>query len=860
MAKTNRLLTNFSGGEVSPRLRGRNDLELYNNVAERIQNFIVETQGPMRFRGGSVYVNHTRSNNIAHLIPFQFNDEQSYKLEFTENYIRIFKDSGTVLETAKTITGITQANPGVITSNAHGYSDGDEIFISSVVGMTELNSQYYLIDNATINTYTLTDIDGNAIDTTNFTAYVSGGSSFRVYEISSPYLERHLRELKFTQNADTMYITHNNYEPRKLTRTSDTSWSLTTFTRTSDPFLDKKTITGITQANPGVVTSASHGYSDGDQIIIEDVGGMTEINGVPVIVAGATTNTFELTDIDGNDIDTTGFTAYTSGGYASDQNLLPLAVGFYESRLFYSRSDSYPERIWGSMAPDSAGVPRFDSFTTGTSDDDAVIFTLAPVNGKVDSVQWISGNTKYLAAGTFGGVTKITGGRDDEPITPSGIKSNPIDSHGCANIMPIPLGNIILYVQLGGLVIRSLEYNALFDGYEAVDRVLVADHITESGIVQLAFSNGRPDIMWAVRNDGELLGLTFKSKEDVSGWHRHILGGTDAKVLSVGVIPQSNNYDQTWVVVERTINSVTRRYVEYITSELDFPEDIEYYIDQTTETNDNTKFLNAMFEAQKKYIHVDSALSYNGADYTSTVGATVTPASISGTAVTFTSDVDIFLSGSVGNQIWKKRTDSDDIGIEVTGRAEITAFTDVKNVTCNIIQNFDSVTAISPGQWYLTAGALSGLDHLEGETVKVVTDGSVHPDETVVDGAITLDYEASVVHVGLGYTGLFKSMLLELGGVSGPGYTKIKNIYEVYFMFLNTLGAKFGLSLYEMEQLVFRTSASIGSRPQPLFSGVKQLRYPDNWRREKYLYVAQEFALPCVVQFLDLYGEVSDEG
>ena len=858
MTQVNSILTNFAAGELSPRLRGRSDLKLYYTGLEHCRNFVVETQGPARFRNGTVYVNHTKSNNIAALFRFQFNDIQSYMLEFTNKNIRFFRDGGSILESSKTITAITTADPGVVTSASHGYSNGDEVYISGVVGMTELNGKYFTVASVAANTFELTDVDGADVDASGYTAYASGGTVSAIAEITSPYLERHLFELKVAQNADTMYIVHPHYEPRKLTRSGHASWTLAIFDRTADPFLSKKVISGITKADPGVVTSAAHGYSDGDVVIIEQVVGMTEVNGGIFTVANKDANTFELTDIDGTDVDTSGYTTYDSAGYASDQDLLPGAISFYESRLMYARSDDTPERFWGSRGPTSAGVPRFDDFTTGADDDHAVIFTLAPVNGKVDSIQWLAGNTEYLAMGTYGGVTKVTGSGTDEPITPGSIKTSPIDSHGCANIMPIPYGNVILYAQLGGLIIRSLEYSVMDDGYSATDRTLVADHMTESGVKQLAFADGRPDIMWAVLNDGVLIGLTFKAKEDVSGWHRHIFGGTGVKVLSVGVIPQALKYDRTWVVIERTINGSTRRYVEYIADEVRFPEVIDYYTTQDTETTDETKYLNAMFEKQKEYIHVDSVLSYNGADYTSGVGATITPAALSGTGIQISSDVDIFTSGSVGNQIWKKLTDSDDEGIAVTGRFDITNYTDAKTVSGTLLKNFDSLTAMCPGEWYLTASSISGLEHLEGESVKVITDGGIHPDETVTSGAISLDYEASAVHIGLKYTGILQSMLLELGGVNGPAITKVKNIDRVYFKFLHTLGTQYGLSLYDMEKLVFRSMSSIGSRPQPLFSKVKAVDYPDKWEREKYVYVVQEYGLPCIVQFMDIYGEVVD--
>ncbi len=180
--------SNFASGELSPKVWGRFGLEIYKNGAERMQNFIAELQGSARFRTGTRYVNHTRLNQEAFLAPFQYNDEQSYVLEFTDGYIRFFKDEGAIVESAKTITGATQASPCRITAVAHGYEDGDEQFISGISsGMTQLNGKFYLIKNKTTDTFELTDVDGNNIDSTSYTEYTSSGESEKIYEITSPY-------------------------------------------------------------------------------------------------------------------------------------------------------------------------------------------------------------------------------------------------------------------------------------------------------------------------------------------------------------------------------------------------------------------------------------------------------------------------------------------------------------------------------------------------------------------------------------------------------------------------------------------------------------------------------------------------
>ena len=845
MAFADVIHTNLASGELAKKVRGRADLKIYQNGLERMENFIAETQGPARFRTGSRFVNHTRRNNSAALIPFQFNDSQSYILEFTNLFMRIFRNEGVIIDTADDIDGATKTNPVVVSSNTHSFSNGDEVFISGVVGMTELNNKYFIVASAIGGTsYELTDQDGVDVDGTGFTTYVSGGTAQQVVEVATPYLTADLFQLKFAQNADTMYMVHPSREIRKITRTGHATWTVSRFTRTADPFIT--VITGITKADPGVVTAAGHGLATGDVVQIEDVVGMTDVNGNQYTVTVIDVNTFSI-------VDTSGFGVYTSDGYVYDVNDMPGAVAFYEGRLFYGRTVNNPERFWGSRAPSTDGTPRYDDFTTGTEADHAVIFNIAPSTGKVDLIQWLAGNVNFLAMGTFGGISKATGSGQEEPITPNSVNVKPLEPIGCADINPIPQGNILIYVQRGGLVIRSLEFDLVTGSFNSVDRNLVSDDITVGGIIQIAFQNSRPDTLWAVRGDGTLLGLTFKSKEDVSGWHRHLLGGSGA-VTSVGVIPMPDSFDQVWLVVERTINSVTRRYIEFFEDEPEIPELIDFFTADANEASDRNTFENAMFEAQKQYIHVDSALSYNGTTPGADASAAVTPAAVTGTGVTFIADASIFAATDVGREIWKKAI----VGVG-EGRAEITAFVSATEVTCTIKKDFNNVTAMPAGSWYLTTASITGLDHLEGETIAVVTDGAVHSEQTVSSGAITLEFQASRVHVGLQFKGLLKKTNLEVGGVTGPAQTKPKNIEKIVIRFLNTLGARIGTDRYNLKALNFRSTAHKTNRPSPLFSGFADVYLPDGWSQEKNVYIEQISPLPCIVQFFDAYTDTTNE-
>lgn len=864
MAREEITKQNFAAGELSPLIKGRYELPLFQNGVERMENFIAQVEGPADYRTGSVFVNHTRRNRFAVLLPFQFNDEQAYLLEITsrsvdhstKGYIRFFKDNAPVLEDAVTISGATKADPVVVTtSSGHGYENGDEVFISGVAGMTELNGKYYIVSNKTSTTFELEDSDGNDIDGSGFTTYSSGGTCEKIVEVESPYQENHLRNLKITQNADTQYIVSRFYEPRKLTRTSLTSFTLSLFTRTQDPFLDKKTISGITKASPGVVTTSSgHGYENGDEVIIEDVTGMTEINGGVFKVANKTSTTFELQTLAGDDFDTSGFTTYSSGGYASDRELLPGAVGFYESRLFYGGYDANPEGLDGSRSPNtSTGAARYDDFTTGSNPDDAVTFTIPPQNQEVDQIRWIRGLTTIMGLGTFAGIQRATGSPSDEAIAADSISVRPMVPEGCRDISPVTLGKILVYLERNGLTVRSLELNPLTSDYDAVDRNLSARHITKGGVEQLAYEKGRPELLWGIRSDGVLLGLTFKSREDVSGWHRHTTDDGNDEFISIGIMPRPSSFDQRWVVVKRTINGNTRYYVEYFADAPDIPIPEDYFTGEANKSSDDATWRRAMFEAQKEYIHVDSSLSYDGSAEGTAAGAGVTPAATTGTGITFTASAAVFTSDMVGREIWKKSIDG--VG---TGRAEITGFTSSTEVTCTIIDTFDSTDQMAAGNWYLTTASISGLDHLEGETVKIVTDGGVHPDKTVSSGAVTLDYQTSMVHAGLGYTGILKSLKLEGGGTTGPAQAKHKSVKRVAIHFLNSLGPKYGASLYNLQQLLYRSSADITGRPPPLFTGIKVQKYSDSHSIEKNIFIKQDQPLPATVLLLEMFMETSN--
>lgn len=778
MTNVNTQYTNFTSGELSPKMYGRFDLQAYYNGVRRMENWYAQTQGAAEFRQGFKFIAETANNNKAFLYRFQFSDEQAYILEFTDKNVRIYKDRGVVL---------------------------------------------------------------------------SGGSEV---DVTTPWLESELFDLKFTQNATDLYVVHKNHRPRKLTRTSDTTWTISVHAPAGFALGDQFNaldITGITQADPAVLTySGSDIFSNGDRIKIEEVVGMTEVNGNIYVVANVNTgaNTFELNDEDGNTIDSTGFTAYSSGGKVFLVDNCPDAATFYENRLIYGGSTNAPETLFFSKSADP------DDFTIGTGATDGLQYTIS-VNSDVNKVEWLRGTEDFLLIGAFGDLLRASGGEGETAIDPNNISIKPTNTFGVADINPVSRNMSVLFVRQNTRALHSYQLEALSGRYKPKDENLLADHITSSGITDIAYQEGRPDIVWCTKNDGKLIGFTFEPEQEVSGWHRH---NTTGEFISVATVPTTGDFDDLYVCVKRNIDGTDKYYIEYLTDRTTFPVIEDFVTGEDNESADFAVYQRALFEAQKLYVHVDSALTFDGTTRGVDAGANLTIGAASGTSVTFTASASVFTSGDVGNEIRVKSTDGTRYGI-----AEITAYTSGTEVTCDILTDFDSTTAYPAGEWYITANTLSGLSHLEGETVTVIADGATHPSVEVSSGSITLDSEYSVAHVGFGYDGYIETMDLEGGGTNGTTQTKKKSVRKVGVRLFQSLGLKLGTSYYSLKARSDRGAIDLMDNPPPLFTGDEIVSIPDSvrrdavgWSREKRIIIKQDLPLPAIVQLLVPYFKVSN--
>lgn len=219
--------SSFNSGEWAPSLNARVDLQKYHSSAALLENFFVDYRGGASTRPGTRYILQCFKSNLAvRIVKFQISFTLGFILEFGDEYLRIFNNGVPVLEATKNITNATQADPCVLTINAHGWSVGDWIFVTGVLGMTQLNDRYFRIKAETANTVTLSTFDGHDINATGYSPYTSGGTAQRILTLESPYSSDEIFMLKFAQDVNQLIICHPDHRPYVLIFESPSTWTL----------------------------------------------------------------------------------------------------------------------------------------------------------------------------------------------------------------------------------------------------------------------------------------------------------------------------------------------------------------------------------------------------------------------------------------------------------------------------------------------------------------------------------------------------------------------------------------------------------------------------------------------------------
>lgn len=493
-------------------------------------------------------------------------------------------------------------------------------------------------------------------------------------------------------------------------------------------------------------------------------------------------------------------------GAWSDKRGYPGTIGLFQQRSIFGGSTHRPQLVWGSRTQD------YENMRTGILDTHAFIYELA--SGNQDFIKWLIGFSEIII-GTKGAEHKLGPPSKGQKLTSLNVSQDIQSTYGGSDIQPIVGNDVVLYWGRQRRKLWELIYSWDTEAYVSRDLALYAEDITEGGIVDMAYQQQPFPIVWSIRTDGNLLGMTFLRTHKVEGWHIH---PTDGNVESVAVIPSSGE-DEVWFSVQRTINSVTKRYIERMKP-------------------------HSWGTDQKDCFFVHSGLTFDG-----------------GAAVDIT---DIAVGGSpykvTVTATAHGRTDGEQVRIlDVEGMTEVNGkvFTVSDKLTDTFIlkdktnsiyitgENFTAYT--SGGTAQRVENVMTGLSHLEAEEVDILADGIPLPRETVSSGQITINEFANKVHVGIPYVPELMPMNIEIPLRSGTSLAKTKRVINATINFFKSAGCEFGTDEDNIDHISFMQTSDIMGEPTPLFTGDKEIAFSGGYDTFTNLYIRQVLPLPLTV-------------
>lgn len=841
---TNVIKYSFSAGEVSPTLYGRADLAKYQNGAAKAANFFVDYRGGLSSRPGSRFIGRARANaEVGRLIPFTFSTVQTYVLELGNLYFRVIRNGAYVTETPVTVTNITQANPAVLTtSGAHGMANGDDVFLTG--GQSRLAGRFYRIRNVTATTMELEDINGSAVNSIGAGVFSGAATVARIYTVTTPWPLAALRRLKSTQSADVLTITHPDYDARDITRTGHAAWTLTT--RTIGSSVTAPTGLAVTGTGTGTFYAVTvTALVDGEEsvaaarvVAAASVGGRLSISWTAV--AGATGYVvYKSTQGDAATVPVgtaMGYIANTTGTSFIDNNITPdfsrqapqntnpftgnppAASAYFQQRWVAGGSNNRPSTVFGSKP----GAFRNFDVSSPINEGDSYSFTLSSQD--VNAIKHFVPMPGGLLAFTTGGVWQLSGGGTNQALTATDVVANPQSYTGSSDVQPIITNYNVIYVQDTGSVVRELAYNLFTNIYSGTDITVYNNHLfqPEGTVVPLVSSANALEpfkLQLYVREDGQINALTYLKEQELTGWTPWTTQGKYIDVTSI----KENGLDAVYSIVRRFIAGAWRTSIE--------------------------RFAERSFEygAEDAWC-VDCGLRNNLTPVNS-----VCNASASSGLVTLTTPTNIFFPSDLGKVVRFGR-----------GIGTVTAFVSATEIKVTFVQPIADVIPITDvpyeqpaNSWYMDAPftTIFGLEHLEGQTVSVLADGSVAGFFTVNNGSITLQTPASKVCLGLQFICDGATLELDVGEPTIQG--KRKKISAATVKLYASRGMELGSSINTLDPNKERDLVTAG-RPIDLITGDIRMVLDPLWATQGQIFFRQREPLPLSVLAVVMEVEVGD--
>lgn len=708
MAELRTFQPSFTAGELSPALWARVDLAKYNSGLKTAINLFIHPHGGASNRAGTEFIGEVKNSaQNARLIPFQFNTEQTYALEFGDKYFRVYRNGGLVLSggspyekttpyahahvdklvfvqeadvmyithpdypihklsrladdnwslTQVTFTPSIEPPTGVQAQASFKYRSGDRgIYGFRVTSVGAGGQESAGSNQSNTVSFQYENDDGRYLRV--FWNAVAGAASYNVYKTNGGTLGYvgtvYSNEIEFPSGAvdgDTTQPYPTTSQPGSppipgtpfasiqfgkdytyvvaavSEETGEESLPSASATVRNDMLYKGNRNTVRWDAVPGASYYAVYRMD----------------NGVYGYVGKTETTEF----VDENITPDTADGPQEGRNPFSGAGNYPRCVTFVEQRLAFASSHNQPQAVWLSQ---SGNYENFNEASPAKASDAVTFRIRAREVNEVRSMLPLRG----LMLLTSGAEWVVSGGSQSDAISPGAIKIDNQGFRGASNVQPIVVGNIVLFAQDRGGVVRDFSYEFANDSFVGKDLTILARHLFENkNIKAWAYAQAPHSIIWTVMDDGSLISLTYMKEHDVWAWTRHEsrCGATFEDVITVA----EGNEDAVYFIVRREVNGTWRRYIERM----------------------HTRVMDTVADA----FFVDSGLTYRGSP-TSTV---------------------------------------------------------------------------------------AGLDHLEGEEVVALADGNVVRDLVVAGGSVTLPISASVIHIGLSYTASLQTLDIDLGSVPRIG-------------------------------------------------------------------------------------------
>lgn len=276
----------------------------------------------------------------------------------------------------------------------------------------------------------------------------------------------------------------------------------------------------------------------------------------------------------------------------------PKCVTFHEQRLCFGGSNTEPQAIWLGVSNDyeNFAPTEYDSTVLDSS---AISYAYA--SNKANPIQWMESGS-VLLVGTLGSELIITSASGSQALTPTNIVIKTQARNGSLpTCKPIRVGTAVLFVQKTGRKLIEMLYSFQEDSFLGHNLTVVNDHILRQGgaAVDITFQKEPSSIVWVALQDGTLAAITYERDQQVAAWHRHSLGNNGFVESICSTSSAAGTEDVLFMVVRRTINGVTKRYIEYLTA--------DFYPNTVAD--------------RKSMFFLDCGLTYSGAPTTTITGA-----------------------------------------------------------------------------------------------------------------------------------------------------------------------------------------------------------------------------------------------